>query len=135
MNRRAEQMAAAIQEAVREVLARGLQDPRVSGLVTVTGVTVTEDFAEAEIGVSILPAERSREAMEGLASAANWIRREAGELVRARRLPHFRFRLDEQFKKQAEIMQALRRVADEREQRGEAQERAGAEPNGEEQST
>ena len=38
-------------------LAEGVKDPRVTGLVTVTGVDVTRDLRHAKVHVSILGSE------------------------------------------------------------------------------
>lgn len=114
MSRRNEQMAGAITDAVREVLVRGVNDPRVSGLITVTGATVADDLSEATVGISVLPAEKGHEVIEGLTAASGHIRREAGELVRVRRLPFLRFKLDDSLKKQLGLAQALGKVAAER---------------------
>lgn len=107
MSRRTEQIASLIRTAVQDVLSRGLNDPRVSGMITVTGVYVTEDLQEAKIKVSILPEEKQQLAFHGIASAAGWIRREIGEKIAQRKLPQLRFELDESFKKQAKVIEAL----------------------------
>lgn len=107
MSRRTEQIASLIQAAVQDVLSRGLNDPRVSGLITVTSVDVTEDMTEAKIKVSVLPEEKQQLAFHGIVSAAGWIRREIGDKIAARKLPQLRFELDESFKKQAKVIEAL----------------------------
>ena len=52
-------------------LAEGVKDPRVTGLVTVTGVDVTRDLRHAKVHVSILGTETEKTStMEGLQSVA-----------------------------------------------------------------
>ena len=62
-----------VNESVREVIADGLgelKDPRI-GLVTVTGVRVTPDLAEATVYFSVLGNEKKRRTtLTGLESAA-----------------------------------------------------------------
>ena len=58
MSRRTEQLASTLHRAIQEVIGRGFQDPRISGLITVTSVKVTEDMRSATVMVSVLPAER-----------------------------------------------------------------------------
>jgi len=108
-----EQMAASLQRAVQQVIAKGLQDPRVSGLITVTSVKVTSDLAEAFIHVSIYPEEKEKLTLHGLESAKSFIRRAAGDLVRSRSLPAFFFKLDRSLKKQAKILQEINRAMEE----------------------
>lgn len=118
MTRRVEQASSAIRKAVQQVLAKGLNDPRAHGLITVTGVRVTPDLQEAFINVSVLPAERQELVLHALKDASTYIRREVGELVDARKLPKFNFRLDTSLKKQAGILGALNKVVEEREAKG-----------------
>ncbi|MCC6660959.1 MAG: 30S ribosome-binding factor RbfA [Phycisphaerales bacterium] len=118
MSRRGDQVSAALREAVQGVIDRGLQDPRISGLITVTGVTVDEDLRHAIVRVTILPAERERLAFHGLRAASAHIRHEASKRLTLRRTPDLSFRLDAATKKQAGVIEALARVAAERERTG-----------------
>ncbi|MFN0131801.1 MAG: ribosome-binding factor A [Phycisphaerales bacterium] len=117
-----DQLAARLQTALQTLIARGLQDPRVSGLVTITDVTVTPDGAYADIAVSVLPADRQDLCLHGLKSASRHLRHEISNAIRDRRLPEFRFRLDQGPKKQAGVIEALSRVAQEREAKEHARE-------------
>lgn len=113
--RRPEHLAAEIQRAVQQIIAKGLQDPRISGLITVTSVKVTQDCKQATILVSVLPEEKQELTMHGLKAAERHIRHEAGELVRTREMPQFLFRVDSSLKKEAGVLRELERVRDERE--------------------
>ncbi len=110
MSRRAEQIASTIRRAVQAVLDRGLQDPRVSGMITVTGVKLSPDLAAATLSVSIFPAEKQDLAMHGLRSAARHIRHGISDAVGLRRTPDLTFKLDESLKKQAAVLDAIARA-------------------------
>ncbi len=110
-------IAATIDRQLQSLLARGLQDPRIQGLITITKVRVTDDLTTAFISVSVLPIEKQALTMHGLKAAAGHIRRELGKTVAIRRLPMLSFQLDESLKRQAEVLEALGRVRDEREAR------------------
>ena len=110
MSRRIEQLTADIERGVRDVLSKGLADPRVSGLITVTGVRVLEDMSRAYIDISVLPEEKQELTLHGIASAGTWIRREVANSVRARVLPQFVFRLDTRMKKEAAIIRELDKI-------------------------
>lgn len=118
MNRKKELMASEIHRALQEVLARGLSDPRVRGLVTVTRVELTEDRREATAYVSVMPAEHAALTMHGLRAATNHLRRQTKERVRSRFFPTLAIELDQGLIAQAEVMMALRRVAEDREALG-----------------
>jgi ribosome-binding factor A len=127
VSRRAEQIASLLERTLQDVLARGLEDPRVKGLITVTGVSLTDDLQEATVLVSVLPAEAAPLTMHGLQHAARHLRRRVGERVALRRVPTLRFRLDESLKRQAEVLEALARIARERETGSEGHEEDGSE--------
>lgn len=113
MSHRLEQLTSAIDRGVREVIARGFSDPRISGLITVTGVRVLPDLSQAIINISVLPAEKQDLTFHGLTSAAAFIRREVGDIINARTMPQLTFRLDTTLKKQAAIFQELDKVRQE----------------------
>jgi ribosome-binding factor A len=114
MSRHTEQLASTIQRDLQNLLVRGLQDPRVKGLITVTGVRVTDDLTAAIVTVSVLPAEQQDLTMHGLRAAAGFLRRELGKTVQTRRLPALQFQLDESIKRGAEVLAAIDRVRAER---------------------
>jgi ribosome-binding factor A len=117
---RPEQLASAIREAVQQIIDRGLQDPRVSGLITITGVKVSQDLRNATISVSVMPEEKQNLTLHGLQNAGRHIRREAGELVNIRQLPELSFKLDTSLKKQAAVLEELEKIRKEREAGGHA---------------
>jgi ribosome-binding factor A len=112
------QLTSAIENAVREVLARGLNDPRVRGLITVTGVKVLTDHTKAIISISVYPEDRQNLTLHGIQSAATYIRREVGDRVQTRQLPEFEFRLDTRLKAQASVLTAIEQARADLEARG-----------------
>lgn len=93
--RRPDRVAEAIREEVATFLAEGVKDPRVTGLVTVTGVEVTRDLRQARVYVSVMGDERTRETtLEGLRSVATHLRSRLGRSLRLRGAPELDFRLD-----------------------------------------
>jgi ribosome-binding factor A len=87
-----------VNESVREVVAegvRGLKDPRI-GMVTVTGVEVTRDLAEARVYVSVLGGESTRRAtLQGLDSAKGVLQARINRELSLRRTPQLTFHYDE----------------------------------------
>jgi ribosome-binding factor A len=107
MPNRTDKVASVIRHAVQNVITRGLNDPRVRGLVSVTRVDVAPDLADAQVHVSVLPAHFAQLTLRGLDDAAGFIQRQIGPAVTARRLPRLHFRLDETLKQQAALDSAL----------------------------
>lgn len=114
MTRRTDRIATLIEQAVGKVLARGLADPRIKGLITVTSVRLTDDLARATILVSITPRDKQRVALAGLTAAARHIRHEASNLIDLRRMPQLFFELDEGLQRQVAVEEALALIARER---------------------
>ena len=113
--RRPDRVAEAIREEVANFLAEGVKDPRVVGLVTVTGVDVTRDLRHAKVFVSILGSEAERAAtLDGLASVASHLRPRIGRALRLRLAPEIAFQLDESVARAARIESLLAQIHDTR---------------------
>lgn len=93
-SRRPVQMAETLRQVITETLAREVRDPRV-GFVTVTSVLVTNDLSHARVLVSV-PGEESEKtrAIEGLQSAAGFLRSRAARTLTTRTVPELHFELD-----------------------------------------
>lgn len=102
------QVAGEIRRALQEELARGLNDPRVQGLISITEVVLTPDLADARVHVSVLPEDRASLTLSGLRAAAGFLRRRVMEGTRIGRVPRIGFELDERLKRQAALDTILR---------------------------
>src|SRR5215210_661332 len=71
-----------------------LSDPRIQGLVTGTAVRVSPDLAQATVFYSVLAGTDTREAQQGLHSAAGRIQAAVGAQTRLKRTPRLRFEPD-----------------------------------------
>jgi ribosome-binding factor A len=112
-NRRPDRVAEAIREEIATTLADGVKDPRITGLVTVTGVDVTRDLRHARVFVSILGTDEERAAtLEGLGHAAGYLRAQVGRALRLRLAPEIEFRLDDTIAKAARIESLLTQIRD-----------------------
>lgn len=110
-SRRPDRVAEAIREAVAMFLAEGVKDPRVTGLVTVTGVDVTRDLRHARVHVSILGSDAEKaETMEGLASVAGHLRAKLGRTLRLRVTPELEFKYDASIAHAARIDSLLEQI-------------------------
>ncbi|MFG0328368.1 MAG: 30S ribosome-binding factor RbfA [Phycisphaerales bacterium] len=112
---RTDKIASTMQREIQAVLTRGLADPRVQGLITVTEVQVSADLRHAKTLVSILPEEKEQLAIAGLQAATRRVQKQVNDRLHMRRPPQIEFELDRRFKQQAEVLAAIRRATDERE--------------------
>src|SRR5256885_1132523 len=115
-NRRPDRVAEAIREEVARFLAGGVKDPRVRGLVTVTGVDITRDLRHAKVFVSVMGDDKERaETFEGLEGVAAHLRGHIGRALRLRAAPEIEFRNDASVAHAARIETLLEQVQRERE--------------------
>ena len=117
MTQRTEQVASTLKRALQEVLSRGIADPRVQGLITITRLEVSPDLANATVFCTVTPHQHEELSLHGLQSASKWIRRQVADKVRFRRMPQFRFRIDEQLLKQQEVLASIAEATREDERR------------------
>jgi len=93
--RRAERLADRIRAEVAEMISGELKDPRI-GFATVTEVDLSGDLHHARVVVSVLgDADAQQKSLEGLTSAAGYLRHELGQRLRLRRTPELTFVLDQ----------------------------------------
>jgi ribosome-binding factor A len=92
---------------IADALTREVRDPRV-GFVTLTGVLVTNDLSHARIMVSVPGEEGDKtRALEGLQSAAGFLRSRAARTLTTRSVPELHFELDRGLEHAARISELL----------------------------
>lgn len=110
---RSDRVAEAIREDVATFLAEGVKDPRITGLVTVTGVEMARDLRHAKIFVSVMGTDVERAAtFEGLKSLAGHLRARLSRELGLRVSPELEFRADDSIARAARIDALLNQVRD-----------------------
>lgn len=116
--KRSEKVADLIQKEISEMLVKTIKDPRI-GFVTITRVTVSEDYRSAKVYFSVLGTREERErSMEGLKSAKGYVRRELGRRIRLRYTPEIIFRFDPSIEYAIHIEEVMRHLKGEEETDG-----------------
>ncbi|HWE43989.1 MAG TPA: 30S ribosome-binding factor RbfA [Gemmatimonadaceae bacterium] len=110
-HQRSDRVAAAIREEVANFLAEGVKDPRVTGLVTVTGVEMTRDLRHARVFVSIMGEDSQRAStIEGLTSVQGFLRSRLARSLSLRVAPEVQFVIDESVARAARIETLLNQI-------------------------
>lgn len=112
--RRPGQVAEIVRQVLAEALARDIRDPRV-GLVTLTRVDVSGDLSHAKVYVMVNElgnGENSgkgdgERALEGLKSAAGFLRSRIAKALSTRTIPELHFELDRGLEHAARINAVL----------------------------
>ena len=95
---RTRRIAEEIRKVVSNMLISGIKDPRITSMVSVTDVEVTNDLSYAYVYVSILGGDEES-TLTGLKSAVNYVRREVSRNVKLRHTPQIIFKVDDSIKK------------------------------------
>ena len=92
---RSSRVAEQVQRELAELIRLELKDPRV-GLITLTGVELTPDYAHAKVFYTTLAETAARQDIDvGLRRASGFLRRELGRRIRIHTLPELHFVFDE----------------------------------------
>jgi len=111
MKIRPERVAHLMIREIADILRNKLRDPRLSEWVSVTDVEVTHDLSMARVYVSILPAGAERDrALQALAGAAGFVRRELAPRLGLREVPELKFLLDDSIERGARVDELLKRI-------------------------
>jgi len=107
---RPERVGELIRETIAEFLTTNVRDPRI-GFVTVTGVQVSADLGHATVHVSVMGSEEEKDrSLEGLASAARFLRGRLARDLKMRTSPEIHFRLDRGIEHAQRIDQVLKEL-------------------------
>lgn len=107
-----------LRSEISTVIQRKLKDPRI-GMVTITEVEADADLKNARVFVSVLgSAEQEDASLEGLTSAAGFIRSELMKVLHLRPMPSLEFQMDDTVERGARTLELLEQIADERDHGG-----------------
>jgi ribosome-binding factor A len=119
-SRRPDRVAEAIRMDIATFLLGDVKDPRIVGVVTVTGVDVTRDLKHAKVFVSIMGSDVEREStLQGLDSLASHLRSRLARSLRLRIAPEIEFKYDESVARAARIESLLESIKTKPDESGE----------------
>jgi ribosome-binding factor A len=96
-----------IRRELAELMRTELKDPRV-GMISITEVEVTADYAHAKVFFSILAgSEHLPEVMTGLQKASGFLRRELGKRISIHMTPQLHFVFDQSLERGAELSRLI----------------------------
>ncbi len=96
------------------ILQEDLKDPRI-GLITITRIDLTGDLRHARIYFSILGDEKEKiSSIEGIESAAGYIRKLIGERLKLKYVPELSFKLDRSIEYSMHLEKTFERLKNER---------------------
>jgi ribosome-binding factor A len=116
MSRRTEMLGSTIQRELAVIILRELDDPRLTGFPSITRVKLSPDLSIADVYVTVMGTEgHQTAALNALRHSAGLMRSRLADAVSMRTAPYLKFHLDERLKKELAVLDALRKVAAEKE--------------------
>lgn len=106
-----------IKREVSDIIMNDLKDPRVTGMISVTKASVTNDMRYAKIYVSIMASEDEQKSIiQALKNASGFIRKEIGQRINIRYTPEIIFELDNSIEYGIKISKILKEITPNKEE-------------------
>jgi ribosome-binding factor A len=113
MGIRLERVQGQLRKEISKILQEDLKDPRI-GFVTVTRIDLTPDLRYAKVYFSILGDEQNKElSIEGIQSAAGYIRKLIGDRLKLKYVPELSFKLDKSIEYGIDLEKTFERLRNE----------------------
>jgi ribosome-binding factor A len=108
MPQRIDRVNELLRTEISHLIAREIKDPRVAGVITITEVVASRDLRSARVYVSVMGKEADQQAaLEGIRSAASFLRRELRQRVNLRHVPHMTFVLDDSIQEADRVLRLM----------------------------
>ncbi len=96
MSRRSDRINVLLRQEISVLLSREIKDPRLNGIISITKVETSSDLRNARVYVSVLGEQEDKDqALDGIQSAATFLRRSLRDRLKLRYVPFLKFNLDE----------------------------------------
>lgn len=118
-SRRQERVARVVRESVSDTIANRLNDPRIEGFVSVTGVDVSADLRNADVFLSIMTDDEAvrRRTFVAIEHAANRVRARLSRRMTSKFCPRLNFHEDTKIKNTLETLKIIEEAAREFEEK------------------
>ena len=107
---RSDRVAEQVRRDLADLIRSELKDPRV-GMISLTEVQLTPDYAHAKVFFTTLDAAHLDEVERGLKRAAGFLRRELGRRIHIHTLPELHFVYDNSLERGASMSQLIDKAA------------------------
>jgi len=109
---RAERVAQQIKRELSDLIRRGLKDPRIGGIVSVTEVECTSDCRSVRVFISVFGEEEQRQnTLKALNEEVGYIRGELGRRLQLRYAPEMTIKLDDSLERGSKVSDLLGKIS------------------------
>ena len=111
-------LGSTIQRELALIIMRELNDPRLTGMPSITRVKVSADLSIADVYMTIMGTQgQQTAALNALKHSAGMMRTKLTHSLTLRQAPFLKFHIDEGLKKEIEVLDAIRKAREEDEAR------------------
>ena len=136
MSRRVERINGVLRQEISQLLSRQIKDPRLNAVVTITQVETASDLRTARVFLSVLGDQETRKkALEGIQSAATFLRRELRDRISLRYTPFLTFVMDDSLENADHLLRLMDRIQEESPPQPSSQPQPSGQPNEESRSS
>ena len=107
---RTERIEEEIKKVASKVIGQELKDPRLTGLISITKVSVTKDLKYCKIFVSMLGTDDIKETMNALKSGSGIVRKAIGDNIRMHSTPEVIFEFDDSLEYGEHIQKVIKEL-------------------------
>ena len=113
MSRRIDRVNELLRHEISRLLTLQINDPRLRGVISITRVETSSDLRIAQVSLSVMgDSETKQSALEGIRSAATFLRRELRPRLSLRYTPFLKFALDESLEEADHLLGIMDRIRD-----------------------
>ena len=111
MSRRTDRINEQLREEISTLLARQVKDPRLDSVISITRVVTSGDLRSATVYISVMGKQAARDAaLEGIRSAASFLRRELRNRINMRHTPFMTYQLDDSLEEADQLLRLMNQV-------------------------
>lgn len=111
MSRRTERINEQLREEISTLLIRQIKDPRLKGVISVTRVVTSGDLRSARVFISVMGRPETKKlALDGIQSAASFLRRELRDRINMRHTPFLSYELDDSLAEADKVLRLMDKV-------------------------
>ena len=111
MSRRTDRVNEQLREEISTILARQIKDPRLKGVVSITRVVTSGDLRSARVFISVMGRQETKKAaLDGIQSAATFLRRELRDRINMRHTPFLTYELDDSLVEADQVLRLMDKI-------------------------
>ena len=111
MSRRTDRINEQLREEISILLTRSIKDPRLNGVISITRVVSSSDLRSARAYISVMGNQQvKQEALEGIRSAASFLRRELRDRINMKHTPFLTYELDDSMEEADQLLRLMNHI-------------------------